>query len=208
MFFCETGVSHSSVAEGSHFLGCDNVAFVSGSWCFKGSSALPSSSGSSNQVSLSFWTALPWGWRHYEPLSHQELLTQQHSVTSKKTFVFKNFPASAGWCSGAWIATSAFREDMTFSEYLSSMLSTSTHLVTSFKFDIWNSIVTDQLFTNWTTRVHTQPTKPWQDFCYWMIDLTLQVTFYMVFVYFSCLHTFLRQIRLSCYFFVGLYWDL
>jgi len=132
----------------------------------KDHSALPSSSGSSSPVFLCFWAALPWGWQHYEPLSHLEPLTQQHNVIPKKSFMFKNFPASAGWCSGAWIETSAFGEDMTISEYLSSVLSTSTHLVTGFQSGTWSSTLTDQLFTNWTTRVHTHPTKPWQDFCY------------------------------------------
>jgi len=32
----------------------------------------------------------PWIWRHYIPLKHRELLTQQHSITSIKTSVLRN----------------------------------------------------------------------------------------------------------------------
>jgi hypothetical protein len=34
------------------------------------------------------WTIFSWRWRHYDPSKFWEVLTQQHSITSKKTQIF------------------------------------------------------------------------------------------------------------------------
>ena len=38
---------------------------------------------------VSFWTAWPWSWRQQAPCKSQELLPQQHSITSQKNWTFR-----------------------------------------------------------------------------------------------------------------------
>jgi hypothetical protein len=75
--------------EDSYPLGCNAVPLGK---CLSTSqrNMVPSPSGSSSLRSSSLkqsrMIALPWKWRYYVPLKHQDLLTQRQSITFMKTW--------------------------------------------------------------------------------------------------------------------------